>query len=121
MFRTLFIALVLLLPGCREEVELLTRQDLAFELTNNRKIAFERFHYSGTAELQTDQTFEVIIPRLGRDTGTWWLEGDMICSRWANFQQGRELCAVVGRKQDGLYRGQSPRSGIFLGDFRFLN
>ncbi|CAD0184301.1 hypothetical protein RUESEDTHA_01180 [Ruegeria sp. THAF57] len=119
--RWLVFAVAVFLGGCREDHRTLTAQELASELNISRKIAFERFHISGTATLRRDGSFEATVPHLGRDTGTWWLDGDKICSRWANFRQGQELCAVVGQSEDGQFRGKSPISGSFLGNFRFLN
>ncbi len=100
---------------------MLSGAEIAALLTEDRKIAFERFSYVGTARLGADETFAVLIPRLGQDTGVWWLEDDRICSRWARFRQGRVLCAKVGQLADGTYRGLFAGSGAVIGDFRFVN
>ncbi|KIC32058.1 hypothetical protein [Leisingera sp. ANG-S5] len=116
----LLIGLLAALSGCRDEVRMLTAEELQAFFTHDRKIAFTRLALSGTAVLRTDGTFEVTIPRVGEDTGTWRLDGDRICSRWAEFRRGQELCALAGALPDGTYRGMFAASGTRLGDFWFV-
>lgn len=118
--RAVVFALVLL-AGCREEPDMLRGPEIAALLTQNRTIAFQRFSYGGTAQLRSDHRFDVTVPRLGQDSGMWWVEGDAICSRWHKFQQGQTLCAAIGQLPDGTYQGFSPTSGAYLGAFRLVN
>lgn len=89
--------------------------------THDRKIAFTRLSFAGSALLRKDGTFEVSIPRLGEDTGSWRLDGDRICSRWSEFRKGQELCALAGELPDGNYRSFLAASGTRLGDFWFVD
>ena len=89
--------------------------------THDRKIAFKRLSFAGSALLRMDGTFEVSIPRLGEDTGTWRLDGDRICSRWKTFRRSQELCALAGELPDGTYRGMYAASGTRLGEFWFVD
>jgi hypothetical protein len=98
---------------------MLSADDLSALLTTDRKIAFQRFHITGSARIHSDGGFQIRVPQLGQDTGDWWLERGEICSRWATFRQGRKLCAVVGLADDGTYRGFNPQTGAYLGEFRF--
>ncbi|MDA7965848.1 hypothetical protein [Ruegeria sp.] len=109
------------LIGCREEVTVLSPEGIAALVTEDREIEFERFQYTGTASLGTDKTFTVIVPRLGEDTGVWWLEEDKICSRWKTFRQGRLLCAKIGQLPDGTYRALSTSFDSTLVNFRFVD
>lgn len=90
-------------------------------LAQDRKIAFKRLSFAGSAVLRADGTFEVSIPRLGEDTGSWWLEDGRICSRWAEFRRGQELCASAGGLPDGTYRAMHGAFGTRLGEFWFVN
>ncbi|WP_424979279.1 hypothetical protein [Leisingera sp. S232] len=112
---------LLFLTACREDVRMLTGQEIQSLFTHDRKIAFTRLSFAGSALLRVDGTFEVSIPRLGEDTGTWWLDGDRICSRWAEFRKGQDLCALAGALPDGTYRGMFAASGTRLGDFWFVD
>ncbi|WP_170785170.1 hypothetical protein [Ruegeria lacuscaerulensis] len=115
------ILAVLTLVGCREEVQMLSATDVAALLAQDRRITFERFHISGSARIDRDGQFAVLVPRLGQDTGAWWLEEDAICSQWAAFRQGAKLCATVGRTESGGYQAFSPDTGSYLGDFQILD
>ena len=57
-------------------------------LASDRKIAFSRFHVTGSGVLRADGRFSIVVPRLGEDQGRWWLDGDRICSRWDPVPQG---------------------------------
>ncbi len=120
MHRLLLTVLILALGACRDDITYLSDQELSALLTHDRRIAFERIGYTGTALLALDRTFQVTVPRLGKDTGEWWLHENQICGRWARFRQGRTQCAVVGKTDEGVYRGFSPSQKVYLGDFRFL-
>ncbi len=121
MLRLSFLVVALMLSACRNDVEYLSGQELSSLFAHERKIAFERTGYTGTALLAADRTFEVTVPRLGRDTGEWWLDEDQICSRWVRFRQGRTLCAIVGKSPDGTYQGFTPSQKVYVGDFRFID
>ncbi len=99
---------------------MLTQDQLAALLVQDRKIALNRAGIKGTARVNADQSFEVEVPRLGRDTGVWWLEGDRICSRWKTFRKDQDLCAAVGQVEDSTYRGYTPGRGSYLGEFTLL-
>ena len=120
MVRAITALLVVLTCGCREEVTMLTQDQLAALLVQDRKIALNRAGVTGAASVNADQSFVVEIPRLGRDTGVWWFEGDRICSRWETFRKDQDLCAVVGQVADGTYRGYTPGRGSYLGQFTIL-
>ncbi|KIC28979.1 hypothetical protein [Leisingera sp. ANG-M6] len=121
MQRFALFSLFLLLAACREDAWMLSADEMQALLEQDRKIAFTRLAFSGTAVLRTDGTFEVTIPRLGEDTGTWRLDGDRICSRWAEFRKGQDLCALAGELPDGTYRSFLADSGTRLGDFWFID
>jgi len=38
---------------------------------------------------------------LGSDSGTSWIEGDMVCAQWQLFMEGIKGCAHVFRNPDG--------------------
>ncbi len=99
---------------------MLTKDQLAALLGEDRKIALNRAGVTGTARVNVDQSFVVEIPRLGRDTGVWWLEGDRICGRWKTFRKDQDLCAAVGQVEDGTYRGYTSGRGSYLGEFTLL-
>lgn len=121
MQRLALFSLFLLLAACREDVRMLSADEMQALLAQDRKIAFTRLAFSGTAVLRTDGTFEVTIPQLGEDTGTWRLDSDRICSRWAEFRRGQELCVLAGELPDGTYRAMYTASGTRLGDFWFID
>ena len=120
MVRAIVAFLVVLTCGCREEVTMLTGDQLAALLVEDRQIALNRAGITGSARVNADQSFEVEVPRLGRDTGVWWQEGDRICSRWKTFRKDQDLCALVGQVEDGTYRGYTPGRGSYLGEFTLL-
>ncbi len=99
---------------------MLTKDQLAALLVEDRQIALNRAGIAGAARVNADQSFEVEVPRLGRDTGVWWLEGDRICSRWKTFRKDQDLCAAVGQVEDGTYRGYTSGRGSYLGEFTLL-
>lgn len=117
MVRVIAILLLALTAGCREEVTMLSHKELAALLAQDRQISFQRAGVKGRAQIAQDASFAVQVPRLGQDTGIWWLEEGRICSRWATFRKGQTLCAVVGQREDGSYRGYKPGPGAYLGDF----
>lgn len=117
----LFVILIFAtLAGCQPESEILSAEELKALLLDERKISFERFRYSGIAVIKPDETFEVDIPRLGKDTGVWWLKNEQFCTRWKQVQQGREICAVIGKLPDGTFEALSAKAGLRYGLFRFL-
>jgi hypothetical protein len=120
MVRAIAALLVVLTCGRREKVTMLTQDQLAALLVEDRQIALSRAGITGTARVNADQSFEVEVPRLGRDNGVWWLEGDRICSRWETFRKDQDLCAVVGQEESGTYRGYTPGRGSYLGEFTLL-
>ena len=117
MNRTLLISLLICLAGCREELDMVPGKTLEALLVSDRKIAFSRFHVTGSGVLRADGRFSIVVPRLGEDQGRWWLEGDRICSRWDRFRKGQDLCAAIGRLPDGSYRSLFPDTGAHMADF----
>ncbi|MBO9433914.1 hypothetical protein J7394_06845 [Ruegeria sp. R13_0] len=120
MVRAIAAFMIMLTCGCRQEVTMLTQDQLAALLEQDRQITLNRAGVTGTAHVNADQSFFVEVPRLGRDTGIWWQEGDRICSRWKTFRKDQNLCAVVGQVEDGTYRGYTPGRGSYLGEFTLL-
>ena len=108
-----------MLASCDKGPDPLDVDALGALLGADRRISFTRFRMSGTANIWADGTFEVNIPALGTDTGHWWLDGNMICSRWNQVRRGQDLCAFVAKTENG-YVGLSANGKATLGTFQIL-
>jgi len=120
--RLIFLFSVLfLLSACKEEAIPLTSAELQDLFATRQEVSFLRSRFTGTAEVEIDNSFFVNVPILGSDKGIWWLDGDQVCTRWAKLKQGRDVCAVIGQLSDGTYVASDPDTSARLGTFRIRN
>ena len=117
--RTVLAAICcMFLLGCDEEGEILTGTEIAQLLSQEQRISFSGFRFSGAATLRPDRTFDIEVLSLGKDKGRWWIEDNQLCSQWKNFRGGRTLCSPVRKKSDGSFEILRPGGSSSLATFR---
>ena len=121
MRKTLLPILFLILVGCSEESVRLDKEDLTELLNADRNANFASLRFEGHVSLKMDKTAFLSIPALGNDTGTWWIEGNRLCSKWKQAIRGKTACAYISKRLDGSYVGHDPNTGFQVGTFELTN
>ena len=108
---------VLLLSGCSEEGTRLSAEELDALVVDGVRISLQGYGFSGSAHIHPDGRARLIVPGRGEDRGEWWVDGDLICSKWRRVRQGETLCAHIGTFPDGSYELRSPKQSFQWGTF----
>lgn len=115
--KTAFPFLLLTLAGCDEAPQPLDAGRLSALLSQDMILSFDTIRFSGRVTLFADESAHLVIEGLGRDDGTWWLQGDRVCSRWKQALRKRTRCVQVRQYSDGTYAAIDGTTGFSLGQF----
>ena len=112
---------LLLIASCYEKGVRLEEADLIRMLERERKADFSSLRFTGTVILRTDQSATLNIPALGEDTGSWWIEDNKLCSKWAKALNGDASCAYIDKLPDGNFSVHDPKTNLQTATFILIN
>lgn len=109
MYKTAFIAAAAFfaaLSGASAGDTFLPGNELR-ELLNNRQVAFSGKGISGTTVYGADGQARTELMLGITDEGSWWIDGDQVCTQWSFLRGGRADCFYVERSEKNTYQTSS--------------